>query len=188
MSKNALMFITAMPRAIWRKWLGLSTGKRNALALALLVLAWIGIIGALRQTGNSAPSAIQVTMLSGESTNLAALADGKPMVVNLWASWCPPCRHEMPMLAAAQKRETGVSFVFANQAESRATAQQYLSASPFYLTNVILDQYTQLGRVAGSAMLPITLFYDANGRLVNTHLGELSAATLASELSRLHTR
>ncbi|MHB1331372.1 MAG: TlpA family protein disulfide reductase [Sulfuriferula sp.] len=188
MIKKFLMPIAAGWRAIWRGWVTLSPGKRNTLALALLVLAWLGIIGVMRQAEKPAPSAIQVTLLSGESTNLAALADGKPMVVNLWASWCPPCRREMPMLAAAQKQETWASFVFANQGESKDTAQRYLSASPFYLANVILDHDTQLGRVAGSAMLPVTLFYDAHGQLIDTHLGELSAATLADKLNRLHPR
>ena len=118
---------------------------------------------------------------------LAALAAGKPMVVNLWATWCPPCRREMPVLAAAQKQETGVSFVFVNQGEAGAgaTAQRYLSIEKIELTNVLLDQGARLGREVGSGSLPTTLFYDANGRLVDTHLGQLSAASLASKLSKL---
>ncbi|MES2365503.1 MAG: TlpA disulfide reductase family protein [Pseudomonadota bacterium] len=188
MIKSFLIAIAAVWGAIRRGWAGLSPSKRNTLALALLVLVWLGIIGVMRQGEKPAPSAIQVSMLSGESTNLAALADGKPMIVNLWASWCPPCRHEMPMLAAAQKQESWASFVFANQGESKATVQQFLSASPFYLTNVILDPDTQLGRVAGSAMLPVTLFYDTHGQLIDTHLGELSAAALGKKLNLLRTR
>ena len=109
------------------------------------------------------------------------------MVVNLWASWCPPCRREMPVLAAAQQRETGVMFVFANQGEDAATAQRYLGDSALHLANVLLDSGTELGRTVGSTALPTTLFYDAGGRLVDTHLGELSAASLASKLNQLRT-
>ena len=115
MRKNPQAFIAAMPGAIRRGWRGLSARKRTFLALALWVLAWQGVLGALRLMDQPALSEMQVTLLSGESIKLAALADGKPMVVNLWASWCPPCRREMPVLAAAQQRETGISFVFANQ-------------------------------------------------------------------------
>ena len=88
------------------------------------------------------------------------------MVVNLWASWCPPCRREMPVLAAAQKQQPWASFVFANQGESNATVQRYLSDSQLDLVNVTLDRDTRLGFVAGSMALPITLFYDAQGQLV----------------------
>ena len=185
MIKNPLASIAAIPGTMRRVWHGLSTRKRTILALVLLVLAWQGILGGLRLLDNPALSEMQATMLSGESTNLAALADGKPMVVNLWASWCPPCRHEMPMLAAAQQRETGVRFVFANQGENGATVQRYLSASQLDLANVLLDRDTTLGFVAGSGMLPITLFYDASGQLVASRRGELSVASLASNLNQL---
>ncbi|MDP2027101.1 TlpA disulfide reductase family protein [Sulfuriferula sp.] len=185
MIKNPLTFIAAMPRVIRRGWRGLSIRKRTVLALAIWVLAWQGVLGGLRLMENPALSAMQLTTLVGESTDLAALADGKPMVVNLWASWCPPCRREMPVLAAAQKRETWVSFVFANQGENGMTVQRYLSASQLDLANVMLDRDTRLGFVAGSMVLPITLFYDANGRLVDSRRGELSAAALASKLNQL---
>lgn len=185
MRKNPHAFLAAMPGAIRRGWRGLSARQRTLLALALWVLAWQGVLGSLRLMDKPALSEMEVTLLSGESTDLAALADGKPMVVNLWASWCPPCRREMPVLAAAQQRETGISFVFANQGENAATIQRYLSASRLDLANVLFDQETRLGFVAGSGTLPLTLFYDASGRLVATHLGALSAAALAIKLNLL---
>ena len=187
MIKNPWASIAAMPGAIRRGWRGLSVRTRTVLTLALWVLAWQGVLGGLRLMENPTLSEMPVTLLSGESTNLAALADGKPLVVNLWASWCPPCLREMPMLAAAQQRETGVSFVFANQGENRTTVQHYLSASQINLANVLLDRDTTLGFVAGSGMLPITLFYDASGQLVATHLGARSAASLAKKLKPLRT-
>ena len=112
-------------------------------------------------------------------------AGGKPMVVNLWASWFPPCRREMPVLAAAQQRRTDVSFVIANQGENVFTLQQYLEAGKLELRNVVLDPQKGLGRKYGLMALPTTLFYDITGRLVDTHLGALSAASLASKLERL---
>ena len=175
----------AMADRLRQGWRGLSTRKRTLLVLALWILAWQGILSGLRWMDKPALADIQVTLLSGETTTLAALADGKPLIVNLWASWCPPCRREMPMLAAAQQRETGISFVFANQGENAATVQRYLSASELELANVLLDPETRLGFIAGSGALPLTLFYDASGQLVATHLGELSAASLASKSSAL---
>ena len=176
------------PHGIAQRWRRLSPRARTWASLALLIVLWQTIVWALRATDDPALSKKHVTLLNGETTTLAALADGRPLVVNLWATWCPPCRREMPVLAAAQRREPGIGFVFANQAESRAVVERYLNASELTLTHVALDRYAELGRVAGSDVLPATLFYDADGRLIETHLGELSAATLAAKLAVVRRR
>ncbi|GBL46185.1 thioredoxin [Sulfuriferula multivorans] len=173
--------------AIWRGWRQPALRKPLLLGLTAGALVWGALFGALRTTERPALPKLALTTLAGAPTSLAALADGKPMVVNLWASWCPPCRREMPVLAATQQRETGVRFVFVNQGEDGATAQRYLSAGQLNLANVLLDPGAALGREVGSGALPTTLFYDANGRLVDNHLGELSAASLASKLEPLRT-
>jgi hypothetical protein len=72
-----------------------------------------------------------------------------------------------------------------NQGESAATVRQYLQAKQPDLANVMLDAGKELGRQMDSTALPTTLFYDALGRLVDTHLGALSSATLASKLEKL---
>ncbi|MBT9569440.1 MAG: TlpA family protein disulfide reductase [Thiobacillus sp.] len=176
------------PGVLRRRWRSLSARTRTLLVLALWIVAWQAVVTVLRLMDDPALSEKTVTMLDGETTTLAALADGKPLVVNLWATWCPPCRREMPVFAAAQQRESAVTFVFANQAETRATVRRYLAASALELDNVALDPYTELSGVAGSGVLPATLFYDASGRLVDTHLGALSAAALDDKLARLRPR
>ena len=171
--------------AIWRGWRHAALLQPLAWGVAAGALAWGGMFGAIQLMNNAAMPQVPLTTLAGEPADLAALAAGKPMVVNLWATWCPPCRREMPVLAAAQQKETGVSFVFVNQGEAGATAQRYLSIEKLGLVNVLLDAGARLGHEVGSGSLPTTLFYDANGRLVDTHLGQLSSASLASKLSKL---
>lgn len=173
--------------AIWCGWRRAALRKPLILGLAAGAIAWGGMFGALRMLERPILPTVSLATLAGEPADLAALVAGKPMVVNLWATWCPPCRREMPVLAAAQKQETGVSFVFANQGEYGATVQHYLTASRLDLANVLLDPGAHLGREVGSTGLPTTLFYDANGRMVDTHVGELSPASLASKLKRLRT-
>ncbi|SFC41397.1 Thiol-disulfide isomerase or thioredoxin [Polaromonas sp. OV174] len=165
---------------------------RKPLLLGLLAgaLVWGSTNAALRlnQPEQAMLPQVALTALSGQSVDLAGLAQGRPLVLNLWASWCPPCRREMPVLAAAQQQTPGVRFVFANQGEEAGPALRYLATSQLVLANVVLDPAGALGKSIGSRALPTTLFYDASGRLVDTHLGELSAASLASKLQQLGAR
>jgi hypothetical protein len=91
----------------------------------------------------------------------------------------------MPVLAEAQRNEPGVTFVFVNQGEGEGVIGEFLTSQGLGLKNVLLDTGGQLGQKIGSAALPTTLFYDAEGRQVASHLGELSRASLARELQKL---
>lgn len=122
--------------------------------------------------------------LQNASGLMVPLADprGRPMVVNLWATWCPPCRREMPVLRQAMQDYPQVAFVLVNQGESVADVSTFLGTVGIDSTQVLFDQQTALAQQVGSAALPTTLFYSADGHLVGTHLGELSTASLAHAL------
>ncbi|AKA85697.1 TlpA disulfide reductase family protein [Pseudomonas synxantha] len=115
---------------------------------------------------------------NGEVVQLADYQGG-PLVINLWATWCPPCRREMPVLENAQRMRPDVTFLFVNQAESMQSVSTYLATQGLNLDNVLFDASGRLGQAVGSMALPTTLFYQADGRLINSHLGELSDASLA---------
>jgi thiol-disulfide isomerase/thioredoxin len=162
---------------------------RALLLVALAAgLAWLASPGALRFGRDPTPAmldALPVAMLDGAPGGLAGRAAGRPLVVNLWATWCGPCRHEMPLLGDAQRRRSDVAFAFANQGEDAATAQRYLGASNLALDHVLLDPGRAIGAAIGSRALPITLFYRADGRLVDTHVGALTAGSLEAALRRV---
>lgn len=127
---------------------------------------------------------LSLRTLEGEPVSLHALR-GTPLVINLWATWCPPCRREMPVLQAAQQENPGVTFVFANQGEGQQQVERFLQQQGLQLDNLLLDSGARLGQSVSSLSLPTTLFYDADGVLRNTHLGELSAASLRHAMRTL---
>lgn len=120
---------------------------------------------------------------NGHSVQLADY-QGRPLVINLWATWCPPCRREMPVLEKAQQQRPDVTFLFVNQAESMQSVSTYLATQGLELDNVLFDASGRLGQAVGSMALPTTLFYQPDGRLINSHLGELSQASLARAMER----
>ncbi len=181
----------ALAGAAWLAWRGWRVPVlRRPLAAGAMLAAGLWFVATVL-TGlgqaRAMPDVPLSTLDGGQALDLAAAARGRPVVVNLWASWCGPCRAEMPMLAAAQQREAGIGFLFVNQGESAATVRAYLSREGLPLREVLLDAGARLGPAVGSRGLPTTLFYDAEGRLVDAHFGILNAAALASRIRVLRT-
>lgn len=110
---------------------------------------------------------------------------GKPIVVNLWASWCPPCRREMPAFMQAQQEWSGVNFVFLNQGEFSYTVESFLQKQQLALSNVWLDPSQSTMHQMGFGGLPATLFYNSEGQLIYTHTGELSEKGLSQALLKI---
>ena len=165
-------------RAAIRRALG------SAVAAGLIIWGGMsGIIALINQQTRGLPE-VALTDLNERPVDLASLAGDKPTVVNLWATWCPPCIREMPVLEEAQQRYPGVNFVFANQGEHPETIERFLREQDLQLENVLSDRKGGFGRATGSQGLPTTLFYNAEGHLVDTHMGELSRASLARSLER----
>ncbi|MCC2955694.1 TlpA family protein disulfide reductase [Massilia sp. IC2-477] len=161
--------------------------RRPLLASSLAGVAlWLG--GTLLLQAFAPPQAplpeLSVRRLDGSELALRSY-QGKPLVVNLWATWCPPCRREMPALGAMQASRSDVDVVFVNQGESAAKVQGFLAAQGLRLQNVLVDPAGQLAARTGSVGYPTTLFYDARGVLRSRHVGELSEATLADKLQAI---
>ncbi|MGY6271489.1 prolipoprotein diacylglyceryl transferase family protein [Achromobacter denitrificans] len=155
-------------------------------ALALACAVWIGGGRWLAPAPETRPelAALAVQRLDGAPATLAAF-QGKPTVINLWASWCPPCRREMPAFAAAQAAHPDVNFVFLNQAEAPEDIARFLQQHAPGLRNVLVDPAGEASRAMSNRGLPATLFLDAQGRLASLRVGELSAASLAQRLDAI---
>jgi thiol-disulfide isomerase/thioredoxin len=179
-------FVVAWFFALSRQ--GRHPALQKALRSAMLTGTVFWSVGAavllVRPDAGQELPALSFTSLEGRPVNLAAFK-GKPTVVNLWATWCPPCVREMPMLHQAQVDYPNVNFVFLNQGESADEVGAWLQARKLPMRNVLMDGNRQAGAAFKQRALPTTLFFDAPGRLVSTRIGELSSATLTEKLQTL---
>ena len=146
--------------------------------LAALAAAWsIFTEGQSPRAPIRLPDDRPITMAQG-GTTVARELRGKPLVLNLWASWCPPCRREMPMLIDAATRENRARILLVNQGETPERVRVFLQAQGLSPRYVALDPQGVLGNLAASPALPTTLFVAADGTVRQIHVGEISRVQL----------
>jgi thiol-disulfide isomerase/thioredoxin len=163
--------------------------KLKAIAWAALPAGLCGVAAviALHQLGDVPALPLpEGTYMSLDGRPVATEAlKGKPVVMNLWATWCPPCRRELPMMAEIAGETTGVTFVFVNQAETSAQVSTFLTEEKLPLTTVLLDPRSAIARHYQTPGLPATLFIGADGGLRSVTLGEISRENLSAGIEAL---
>ena len=162
--------------------------------LGLLILCTAVLASACGSSGGPAratlptdPQALPEFTLADFQRVLDGLR-GTPVVVNVWASWCGPCRLEAPLLASANERVGDrVRFVGVDILDERDSARAFMREfgwtypSVYDPTGAIRDGLGLLGQ-------PVTLFYDASGALVDTWTGPLSREALDADLDAILAR
>ncbi len=103
--------------------------------------------------------------------------DGRPQIINFWATWCAPCRREIPMLNALARDPQFAEFALIGIAiDFREDVLRFLAETPVDYT-VLIGEQDGLDASAAFGMrslgLPYTAFVDRSGRIVTIHLGEL---------------
>jgi peroxiredoxin len=144
-----------------------------------------GVVGAGLETaprkGFSAPD-FSLTTLDGATVRLSDLR-GKAVLINFWASWCGPCRAEMPHIQAAYEEhvDDGLVVLGVDQSEPPATVARF--ADEFGLTFPIpLDNDGQVSAAYQARALPTSFFVDTDGVIRDTFTGPMSAGHIESML------
>jgi len=121
---------------------------------------------------------ITLSGLDGRKHSLAEW-DGKALVINFWATWCAPCRHEIPLLNKIRADRAGPGFEVVGIAvdfadDVRAFTKDFPIAYPLLIGE---EDGLEAARAFGVVALafPFTAFTDARGRIITVHLGELHA-------------
>jgi len=159
------------------------------LLLALAMVISITSLIVIRGQSQSLPEGIMLATIEGHSVQLDDFK-GKPLIINFWATWCPPCIREMPLLSRYDNLPY-VDVILINQGETVPVIQSYLESAEISFRNMLLDPRQQSLQALEIRGLPTTLFYSGEGVLVDQHIGEVTAEQLDAFIQRfvpLHDR
>lgn len=169
-----------------------------AAAFALGVVIWfimagggdddanLGVIDDHRpDTGEIAPDFALLDVRDGETVRQLSDYRGQAVVLNWYASWCNPCKEEIPEFQEAQDALEGdVVFLLVNLEQDRGEANRFLDELDATMTSV-LDSDGSVARHYRAINLPTTYFIDAEGRISSDGVGFVSEEILREELGKL---
>lgn len=165
-------------------------------SLTLLGIGWIAVSKEPANPDVETPELVeapiagyrspQFTLSStlGEEISLADFR-GQPVVLNFWATWCPPCRAEVPHFQDASVKYNGRAAILGiDQGEPLPVVADF--ASTYGLSYpLLLDLDGVVNRQYGVAALPTTVFVDANGTVREVYTGIVNGAVLEDRIERL---
>ena len=166
--------------------------RRRAVAIgtvAALVAAAVIAFGFVAQSGDEegrrAPDFSMPSLQDEGGTITLADFRGQPVVLNFWASWCVPCRKEMPALQRVSEATEGqVAFLGVNHQDGRNGANRLLEETGVSYPSVfdpgggLAERYRLFG-------MPSTFFISADGHILEEHTGELTEDDLVARIERL---
>jgi peroxiredoxin len=132
--------------------------------------------------GDIAP-AITATKMDGTKTTLKDYA-GKTVVLNMWATWCGPCRNELPVIQNAyeQYQEKGVEFLGVNMQESKSAVEQFVTERKLTFP-VLLDSDGTVSKALRISAVPTTYFIDGDGIIRAKLVGEMNSDTISKGIN-----
>lgn len=168
--------------------------KRTLIRFGVLLVIFLAV-GAAFYTGltdNAQPVKVgdmapdfRLESIDGESIRLSDYR-GKAVFVNFWATWCDPCKVEMPYMEDAYQAQEGEQFeilavnIAQSQLEASSFAKRYELSFP-----IVLDRDRSVVNLYGVGGLPASFFINAEGRVVDHHVGPLNEQMIANFISKM---
>lgn len=184
-------------RAVWIGWLVLAGVFVTAVAVTLLIAnrddndEAFPDLGDLTENDPNVPGAnetaptFQLETVDGGVFDLTEHLsnDGRPVVLNLWASWCPPCRAEMPAINTASQRHPEVAFVGVAVQDDPIKSADFATEIGITYTialddGSVEDAYPVMG-------LPGTFFINSDGTIAKRHFGVVTIDSLDDDIAEL---
>ena len=133
--------------------------------------------------GNYAPKFV-LTDLNKKTINLDDYK-GKKVILNFWATWCPPCVNEMPLLQEVynNRRGEGIEVIGINYNEDYDRVKKFISEKGVTFT-ILIDSDLKVSMDYGVIGLPVTFFIDREGRIKEKFKGELNKKLIEDILNR----
>ena len=133
--------------------------------------------------GNYAPKFV-LTDLNKKTINLDDYK-GKKVILNFWATWCPPCVNEMPLLQEVynNRKEEGIEVIGINYNEDYDRVKKFISDKGVTFT-ILIDSDLKVSMDYGVIGLPITFFIDREGKIKEKFKGELNKKLIEDILNR----
>lgn len=175
------------PRPRWRRWLT----PWNVLTIALVawalprLLPHVGAVAGIRSGGSTRPD-FQVVTLAGDTLGAESLR-GKVVLVNFWATWCGPCRVEMPLLEAMYARHRDRGFVLLGLSVDRGGAplvRDYVRSRGVTYPVAMVGAREE-GAFGGVRGYPTSFLLDREGVVRHAVIGPLAPASLELAVRRL---
>ncbi len=131
---------------------------------------------------------LPLTRLDGTGTSFHEVRDGKPAIINYFASWCPPCKQELPHFQKAfDEHGDAISFIFLDaldgQRETLKTINAFIKSFPF--TGPVFYDQGEFAMTFQTNSLPTTVFVDKEGRVVKGYLGFVPEEVLYADIAAL---
>jgi thiol-disulfide isomerase/thioredoxin len=155
----------------------------GALASALVASGAASVAGGVATVSRPAPPFDLETPNGGSDLTLHSFS-GRPLVLNVFASWCPPCREELPrIVSAAHSAKARIAFLGVDEQEAEQMATMF--AKQMQLPYPIGLDHGQFAASYGARSLPETVFVDAHGTVRAIVHGSISADLLARNLIKI---
>jgi peroxiredoxin len=153
-------------------------------ALAFTFFGLYNKDGGTVEIGKPAPDFVLKT-LDGQEITLSHL-QGKGIVLNFWATWCDPCRREMPLIEEKyqQLKDKGVEVLAINIAESEVSVSGFVNRLGITFP-ILMDKDRQITNLYEVGPLPSTFFIDKNGTVVAHFVGEMNDKTINDHLAMI---